>query len=114
MTPKQVESIREGLRRNVRMGADLDAAQATADVLLALLRRDWARRVLTEQAIATRMNVPQIQRDALGRTWSLFVYVGDERAVFTTPHPDGAQDAAARAVYPTLSAELRAKLGERP
>lgn len=121
MTPKQVESVREGLRRNVRMGAGLDDAQATADALLALLRRDWAVRVLDRhgRALVAKHGayhsgvdpaVLQLSTGSFTVSWwgSAAYRVGEHRS------EDAARMAAADAIFPELPAEVRTELGKRP
>jgi hypothetical protein len=82
--------------------------------LTELRRRDWAVRVLDAWAVDNRHNVPYPQRDLGGKSWTLFVYISDERGWFTGPTPDAARLAAALAVYPTLDAATHERLGACP
>jgi hypothetical protein len=116
VTPKQVESVREGLRRNVRMGGDLAAAQATADALLALLRRDWAVRVLDAWAAQKSGRAHDAVLMMAGEWWARVWEGGAPSSQYSRPAmtPDAARSAAADAVFPTLPEAVRAELGERP
>jgi hypothetical protein len=105
VTPKQVESLREGLRRNVRMGCELDTAQTTADALLALLRRDWAVRVL-DAAVA------HVARDC--GMWRLFTPTRVEWLREHAATPDVARHAAALAVWPKLTHGQCQEIGPCP
>jgi hypothetical protein len=131
MNAKQIESVREGLRRNVRMGADLGNAQATADALLALLRRDWAVRVLdawvaneTDQSfnhcwscdgtnsVSLAESEPMSPED-LNRCGQLSGTV-DAHRDFRENTPDAARHAAALAVWPELTHEQCQEIGPCP
>lgn len=85
-------------------------------VLLGVVRRDWAVRVLDAHAVSTDVPAPALDFD---RTWCVrwLLVVGDiTYSRWTTGHadPDAARLAAARAVFPSLSADVRAELGECP
>jgi hypothetical protein len=107
MTPKQIESLREGLRRNVYMMGDRAHAQETADALLALLRRDWAVRVLDAQGRA-RSSRAEYPRICVGGGF----VIGSLPDLF--PTEEASRIAAAQAVYPELSADTRTELGACP
>jgi hypothetical protein len=128
VTPKQVESLREGLRRNVRMGCELDTAQETADALLALLRRDWANRVLDTW---TKGNGSAGRGVQLTTGWSAALAAafkhldqGDARIQFQEngeptkacwgPDPDAARHAAALVAWPQLTHEQCQEIGPCP
>lgn len=83
-----------------------------ASALVAILRRDWAVRVLDAWVARETVRPDQI--------FSLFTGVrggwvcGLQGDLFNGPTPDAARHAAALAVFPTLSAEKQAELGECP
>lgn len=124
MTPKQTESLREGLRRNVRMGADIGDAQDTVDALRDLLRRDWAVRVLDAFALHCKTICPSATPGPKG---SCSVYVtgyrkgGKSHGSWVSPawfNGDGSAEsarlAAAEAVLGDLPEATRRELGEKP
>lgn len=80
--------------------------------LLALLRRDWAVRVLDACGVAWKNSVPAPIPVYNEPRWVVVLpmHVGSKYAAT----PDAVRHAAALAVFPTLDAETRAELEECP
>ena len=101
MTSEEFEIIRDAL---IMAGTiPTETAVAVRDSLRALLRRDWAMRVLFAKAEANSF----LARDGR-KVLQVTLYVEDGT------DPDTARLAAAQAVYPELPADARAELGECP
>ncbi len=86
--------------------------------LTELRRRDWAVRVLDAEAADRKRGVPfELHPNSLvplppDRAW--YVFKPYTTISFYGPTPDAARLAAALAVFPSLPADVRAKLGECP
>lgn len=113
---------RHGLRLG---GAAADDESGLVDDLRALLRRDWDVRVLDAWAFARRnkkaVTSTRYYYGEACMVWEVLLQEhGSKSRRFegqTSAHesdPDTARHAAALAVFPTLSAEKQAKLGECP
>jgi hypothetical protein len=78
-----------------------------------LERRDWAVRVLDAWVAVSPIYAkpPCAIPNPADGGWSVFVHSYSECQGDT---PDAARLAAAEAVFPTLAADVRATLGERP
>lgn len=88
-------------------------------LLTALLRRDWAVRVLDAWAAAE--GVRKRVEYPIDNEGDAFIFLKDETADgrlssrhWQGPLPDAARLAAAEAVWPELPESVRAELGERP
>ena len=88
---------------------------------MALLRRDWAVRVLDAWSVLRGTNVPNVQRnlrEKQDRLWSVFTWSdsgpGWGRSEHTANSPDAARLLAADAVWSGLPESVRAEIGERP
>jgi hypothetical protein len=101
-----------------RIGMSRDVREA----FTALLRRDWSVRVLDAWQKAHVMHAEpfrcyapfDLETDA-PLNWLCTANADDgESRRFLAATPDAARHAAALAVYPTLPADVRAKLGECP
>jgi hypothetical protein len=127
MNAKQIESVREGLRRNVRMGGDVDAAQSTANALTVLLRRDWALRVLDAWRAQSdyrswRCSLPGLALTAAGEILGHACHLETTGApgepssgrCYQADSPDAARHEAALAAWPQLTHEQCQEIGACP
>lgn len=107
MTPREVEFA-------VRYW-NTDAGRAAGDKLAALLRRDWSVRVLDAWRDIRRQTREMRAVDMKRHTVALhFEGRADSIEYYTGVTEGAARNAAALAVFPTLPADVRAKLGECP
>jgi hypothetical protein len=102
------------------VGNDHCHSKRTHDDLLGQLRSDaralWAVRVLDAwRKHSTLWWAVDNQGDEVsGSYWVVFTLAGSYRALAVGPSEDAARLAAAQTVFPTLPADVRAKLGECP
>ncbi len=86
---------------------ELYALEAAAQYL-------WAVEVLDAYAMAGPRPVPQVEPDRRRGTWSIYVWVGNDRKESRADTIEAARISAAEIVFPTLSDEDRARIKERP
>lgn len=104
MTPKQALETLEGVEHHGSLGE-------AGDTLLAVIRRDWAVRVLDAWAAENSCDPFKTSPHNGASEWHC-------TSAYENRHyarsPEGARHAAALAVFPTLPADVRAQLGECP
>lgn len=74
---------------------DEDYDECTEYLIASLRETVEAIKTIDEWAIAGRHNVPQLQRDARGESWTMFVQIGEERVPFTAASPAAVRALAA-------------------
>ncbi len=92
-----------------------EEAEQAMEAVEAMRRRDWAVRVLDAWAESNESNVPDVRRCEDG-SWNCLAVnvIGAFLKDWDGPTPDAARHAAALAIWPTLSAEEQARIGECP
>lgn len=106
------QNERAAIHRLLTYGCNGGLDVTTTTALVALLRRDWAVRVLDAVARASWVGSFRTEPEDVSGEQVWFCH-DDERG-FRGPTPDAARHAAALAVFPTLPEAVRAEIGECP